>query len=87
MNCKSAYEILEMDGPAVDLKYLKKQYHKLALLYHPDKNGNTYESKLKFQTINEAYEFLLLSQEEVYWYPLGGRQQRWKGSVVHFDIW
>jgi hypothetical protein len=63
MNCKLAYEILEMDA-STDLKYLKKQYHKLALLYHPDKNGNTDESKLKFQTINEAYEYLLLSQEE-----------------------
>lgn len=62
MNCKLAYEILEL----TDLKYLKKQYHKLALLYHPDKNGNTEESKVKFQTINEAYEFLfLLSHEEL----------------------
>jgi len=64
MNCKLAYEILEMDA-TTDLKYLKKQYHKLALLHHPDKNGNTDESKLKFQDINEAYEFLLfLSHEE-----------------------
>ena len=45
MNCKLAYEILEMDEVVeLDLKYLKKQYHKLALLHHPDKNGNTDES-------------------------------------------
>jgi hypothetical protein len=44
---------------------LKKQYHKLALLHHPDKNGNTDESKLKFQDINEAYEFLLFLSHEV----------------------
>jgi hypothetical protein len=65
MNCKSACEILEMDvNVPIDLKHLKKQYHKLALINHPDKNGNTDESKFKFQTINESYEFLLLSQEE-----------------------
>jgi hypothetical protein len=64
MNCKLAYEILEMDA-TTDLRYLKKQYHKLALLHHPDKNGNTDESKLKFQDINEAYEFLLFLSHEV----------------------
>ena len=30
----------------------------MALKYHPDKNGNTPESTLKFQQINEAYEYL-----------------------------
>jgi hypothetical protein len=30
----------------------------LALQYHPDKNGNTAESKERFQEINEAYSFL-----------------------------
>jgi hypothetical protein len=66
MNFKLAYEILEIDidFAEVDLKYLKKQYHKLALLNHPDKNGSTDESKLKFQAINEAYEFLLLLSQE-----------------------
>lgn len=64
MNCKLACEILEMDEDVKELKYIRKQYHKLALLCHPDKNGNTDESKLKFQRINEAYEFLLLSQED-----------------------
>ena len=38
--------------------YVKKKYHKLALINHPDKNGNSIESTNKFQEINEAYDFL-----------------------------
>lgn len=63
MNYKNAYEILEIDlidsnYRNVSLEYLKKQYKKLALKHHPDKNGNTTESNDKFKQINEAYTFL-----------------------------
>lgn len=63
MNYKIALEVLEIDTNEkkysdISLEYLKKQYHKLALQNHPDKNGNTKESKEKFQSINEAYEYL-----------------------------
>ena len=63
MNYKTALGILEIDMSEkkysdINLEYLKKQYHKLALQNHPDKNGNTKESKEKFQAINEAYEYL-----------------------------
>jgi hypothetical protein len=40
------------------LEKLTKQYRKLALKHHPDKNGNTPESNEKFKQINEAYTFL-----------------------------
>jgi hypothetical protein len=39
-------------------EYIKKQYHKLALINHPDKNGNSISSTNNFQEINEAYDFL-----------------------------
>ncbi len=61
MNLKEALEILEIKmnkGSELELKYLKKQYHKMALLYHPDKNGNTLESNEKFKQINEAFNYL-----------------------------
>jgi hypothetical protein len=42
----------------VSLEYLKKQYRKLILKNHPDKNGNTPESNEKFKNIHEAYHYL-----------------------------
>jgi curved DNA-binding protein CbpA len=63
MNYKDAFDILEIDFvnekyQDITLDYLKKQYRKLALKNHPDKNGNTYESNEKFKRINEAYHYL-----------------------------
>jgi hypothetical protein len=62
MDQKLAYEILGIEENTyifnISLEYLKKQYRKMALKYHPDKNGNTPVSTLKFQQINEAYEYL-----------------------------
>jgi curved DNA-binding protein CbpA len=63
MNYKEAFAILNIDLNLVtyndiSLEYLKKQYRKLALKHHPDKNGNTTESNEKFKQINEAYNFL-----------------------------
>jgi curved DNA-binding protein CbpA len=63
MNYKDAFIILEIDLDEVSyndisLEYLKKQYRKLALKNHPDKNNNTTESNEKFKQINEAYNYL-----------------------------
>ena len=63
MNYKNAFEILEINLSEsnytnISLEYLKKQYKKLALKHHPDKNGNTAESNEKIQKINEAYNYL-----------------------------
>ena len=60
MNCKEAFEIMEIDMVVnhLTIEQLKKQYRKLALLNHPDKCGNTLESTEKFQKIQEAYHFL-----------------------------
>jgi len=58
-----AFEILEIDLSKVQYneitsEYLKRQYRKLALKNHPDKNGNSLESNEKFKRINEAYDYL-----------------------------
>jgi curved DNA-binding protein CbpA len=60
MNLKDALEILEIDSKYNDLtlNFVKKRYKKLALKYHPDKNGNTEESTERFKKINEAYSYL-----------------------------
>jgi hypothetical protein len=58
MNIQTAADILQIEViHIVDTNYIKKQYHRLALQYHPDKN-NSKESHLRFQQINEAYNYL-----------------------------
>jgi len=50
MDLKEAIEILEISSiEKIEIDFLKKKYRKLALQNHPDKNGNSEESKEKFQ--------------------------------------
>ena len=51
------YKVLGVDEKTGDDE-IKKAYRKLSMIHHPDKNGNTDESKKKFQEINQAYETL-----------------------------
>lgn len=51
------YEILEVP-PNATQNDIKRSFRNLALKYHPDKNGNSEDSKQKFMRIVEAYEVL-----------------------------
>lgn len=67
MNITEALNILELSGiSATDLKLdiVQKQYRKIALKCHPDKNGNTPESCKKFQELRDAYELVLKMLDE-----------------------
>ena len=61
MDIKKAFEILEINDTDLDInvEFLKKKYHKLALINHPDKNNNSESSSLKFKEIKTAYDFLI----------------------------
>ena len=70
MDLNKAASILEIDLNAIKMTsltqdYLKKRFHRLALINHPDKNGNSVESTNKFQQINEAYEYLSKELKEI----------------------
>lgn len=61
MNIKIALillDITDIELTQLTPEYVKRKYHKMALMNHPDKNGNTIEATKKFQRINEAYTYL-----------------------------
>jgi len=61
MNLDEAFHVLEFKNYEIsrmNMTNLKKKYHKMALLHHPDKNENSIVSKEKFQKINEAFDVI-----------------------------
>ena len=54
---KDYYKILGVDEKASEDE-IKKAYRKMSMIHHPDKNGNTDESKQRFQELNNAYATL-----------------------------
>jgi len=61
MNYEKAIQELELtnyNNISLNFIIIKKQYHKLALKFHPDKNKCFTETTNKFQNIQEAYEYL-----------------------------
>jgi len=56
MNFNNALNLLELSDPYTQ-KELKKQYFKMALIYHPDKNKDI-KSNEKFNKIKDAYAYL-----------------------------
>lgn len=59
MNYERACELLRLDADEEhDVINIKKNYKRMALLHHPDKNSAPDASKT-FQEIHEAYEFLM----------------------------
>lgn len=61
MNLLEAERIMELSGK-YDTEYLKKQYKKLAMIYHPDKCKDP-KLQNKMIEINSAYSFLLKYKE------------------------
>lgn len=57
MSNKDYYNSLWVEKWATD-EEIKKAYRKLAMQYHPDRNGGDKEAENKFKEINEAYSVL-----------------------------
>ncbi|UZK69434.1 molecular chaperone DnaJ [Sphingomonas sp. S1-29] len=57
MTTEDYYEVLGCERTA-DGATLKSSYRKLAMQYHPDKNGGCKDSEARFKAVSEAYEVL-----------------------------
>ena len=51
------YEVLQVTKTATEVE-IKKSYRRLAMKYHPDRNGGDAEAEVKFRECAEAYEVL-----------------------------
>lgn len=51
------YKVLGVSSNATQSE-IKKAYHRLTKVYHPDKNNNSAEANERYQEINEAYHVL-----------------------------
>ena len=63
MEYKDALQLFELEDNT-DIESIRKQYRKLCLKHHPDKNGGTTDSVAMFQTVQEAYIVLMDNQED-----------------------
>ena len=55
---RSHYDVLQLESPKATHDEIKRAFRRLSMELHPDKNGNSEESKRAFQEINEAYNVL-----------------------------
>ena len=55
---RSHYDVLQLESPKATHDEIKRAFRRLSMDLHPDKNGNSEESKRAFQEINEAYNVL-----------------------------
>jgi DnaJ-class molecular chaperone len=55
---RSHYDVLQLESRSATPDEIKRAFRRLSMDLHPDKNGNSEESKCAFQEINEAYNVL-----------------------------
>ena len=87
------YEVLGLEKSA-SKEDIKKAYRKLAMQYHPDRNGWDKEAEKKFKEINEAYSTLSddskRQQYDTFWSTWGAWNPFWGGfnnGWVDVDLW
>jgi curved DNA-binding protein len=80
----NAYQVLGID-PGADEKTIKSAYRKLAMQHHPDRNGDSEESKVKFREIQTAYETLTKPQPQQQQHHPFGDNPFGPGFTWHFQ--
>ena len=76
------YKVLGVERNAAD-DDIKKAYRKLAMAYHPDRNGGSKEAEEKFKEITEAYDVLRDQQKRQTYDRYGEAGLRGGGGGFH----
>ena len=80
------YQILNCERTASD-EEIKKEYRKLAMTNHPDRNGGSKEAEEKFKEITEAYDVLRDPQKRAAYDRYGEAGLRGvAGGFHHLDL-
>jgi molecular chaperone DnaJ len=81
------YEILEITRDASEDE-IKKAYRKLAMQYHPDRNGGSKEAEERFKVITEAYDVLRDGNKRTVYdrYGEAGLRGRGNAGMHHVDL-
>ncbi len=78
------YATLEMPRDASD-DDIKKSYRKLAMQWHPDRNGGSKDAEERFKTITEAYDVLRDPQKRAAYDRYGEAGLRGAGGAGGFE--
>src|SRR3954464_9644169 len=76
------YSVLGVERTAAD-DDIKKAYRKLAMTYHPDRNGGSKEAEERFKGITEAYDVLRDPQKRAAYDRYGEAGLRGGGAGFH----
>src|SRR4030088_592597 len=76
------YSVRGVERTAAD-DDIKKAYRKLAMTYHPDRNGGSKEAEEKFKAITEAYDVLRDPQKRTTYDRYGEAGLRGGGGGYH----
>ena len=81
------YAVLEITRDASE-EEIKKAYRKLAMQYHPDRNGGSKEAEERFKLITEAYDVLRDGNKRAVYDRYGEEGLRGRGSagMHHVDL-
>lgn len=90
MDYKDYYQVLGVDRKATAAD-IKKQYRKLALKYHPDKNQGNKTAEDQFKALSEAYEVLGDAEKRRKYDELGSNWKQYEqqgfGGASDFGGW